>query len=98
MPAAWRHRPNRGRDCRAGPATGEGAAFVFRRPESPYYGYQLNLRGIDPAADYEVTEARTYSPDKPRRIKGAELQRYRASIDELPGSLLIEYKKLPTEK
>ncbi len=58
----------------------------------------MNLRGIDPAADYEVTEARTYSPDKPRRIKGAELQRYRASIDELPGSLLIEYKKLPTEK
>ena len=77
------------------PATGEGAAFVFRRPESPYFGYQLNLRGIDPAADYEVTEARTYSPDKPRRLKGAELQRYRASIDELPGSLLIEYKKLP---
>jgi len=23
------------------------------------------------------------------------IQRYRASIDELPGSLLIEYKKLP---
>ena len=77
------------------PATGEGAAFVFRRPGSPYYGYQLNLRGIDPAADYEVTEARTYIPEKPRRIKGAELQRYRANIDELPGSLLIEYKKLP---
>jgi alpha-galactosidase len=76
------------------PATGEGAAFVFRRPESPYYGYQLNLRGIDPAADYEVTEAPTYTPDKPRRIKGAELQRYRASIDELPGSLLIEYRRI----
>jgi hypothetical protein len=77
-----------------GTATGEGAAFVFRRPESPYYGYQLNLRGIDPAADYEVTEAPTYTPDKPRRIKGAELQRYRASIDELPGSLLIEYRRI----
>ena len=76
-------------------SAGELAAFVFRRPESPYYGYQLNLRAIDPAADYEVTEARTYTPDKPSRLKGAELQRYRASIDEQPGSLLLEYKKLP---
>ena len=76
------------------PNTGEGAALVFRRPESPYFGFQLNLRGIDAAADYEVTEASTYTPEKPRRIKGAELQRYRASIDELPGSLLIEYRRI----
>jgi hypothetical protein len=81
------------------PATGEGVAFVFRRSESPYYGYQLNPRGIDPAADYEVTEARSYTPDKARRMKGAELQRYRASIEEAPGSLLLEYRKVqPTEK
>ena len=76
------------------PASGEGAVFVFRRPESPYFGYQLNLRGIDPAADYEVTEARTYSPEKPRRMKGAELQRYGATIEDLPGSLLVEYRKI----
>ncbi len=75
------------------PDQDDGVVFAFRRHESPCCAYQLNLRGIDPAADYEVTEARTYTPEKPRRIKGAELQRYRASIDELPGSLLLEYKK-----
>ncbi|MBU3665451.1 MAG: hypothetical protein FGM15_06185 [Chthoniobacterales bacterium] len=76
------------------PESDEGAVFVFRRHQAPYYGLQLNLQGIDPDGDYEVTEARSYSPEKPRRMKGADLQRYGAIIEDLPGSLLIEYRKL----
>jgi alpha-galactosidase len=75
------------------PVEGDGVVFVFRRHESLYWGYQLNLHDIDPAADYEVTYARTYTPDKPCRMKGAELLRLKVNIDNCPGSVLIEYRK-----
>jgi len=55
---------------------------------------RVALCGSTLGADYEVTEVRTYTPEEPRRMKDTELQRYRAVIDDLPGSLLIEYRKM----
>jgi alpha-galactosidase len=76
------------------PESDEGVVFVFRRHQAPFYGLQLSLQDIDSDGNYEVTEARTYNPEKPRRVKGAELQRYGALIEDLPGSLLIQYRKI----
>jgi hypothetical protein len=55
---------------------------------------RVALCGSTLGADYEVAEARTCTPEKPRRMKDTELQRYRAVIDDLPGLLLIEYRKM----
>lgn len=87
-PAAWcvlqHHRP----------AEGDGVVVAFRRHRSPYASYDCEVRGIDPDAAYEVTEASTYRPGEPVALRGEALRRYRARIDGAPGSLVIEYRKL----
>jgi len=77
------------------PSEDDGCVFIFRRDRSPYRSLELKLRGIDPAATYEVTEYRTYLPEPPRRFTGAQLQAYAAEVPEIPGSLLLEYRRVP---
>ncbi len=86
-PAAWcvlqYHRP----------AEGDGIVVAFRRHRSPYASFECELRAIDPAAEYLVTEAQTYRPSPPVRMHGASLARIKARIDDRPGAVLIEYER-----
>ena len=68
--------------------------MAFRRDASPEAIHAIELRQIDPAADYDVTQAYGYEPSAPKRIKGAELRSLKLHIDQKPGSVVIEYRKL----
>jgi hypothetical protein len=46
---------------------------------------------MDPAADYRVTLYRTYEPEVPQMMKGADLQKFTVAIADRPGSVLVEY-------
>jgi len=71
-----------------------GAIVAFRRHRSPYASFDGLPCGIDPGAEYIVTESQTYRPGEPVRRKGESLRRLRATIDEMPGSTVIEYRKV----
>jgi alpha-galactosidase len=75
------------------PESGDGIVLGFRRPDSPYTGYECALRGMDPAARYEVTLSHTYTPEPTVEMTGAELAKLNLSITERPGSVLVEYRK-----
>ena len=53
------------------------------------------MKGIDPEATYEVTRSVTYQPEQPVKMKGADLQRINLEILDMPGSVVLEYKKVP---
>jgi len=74
-------------------APGDGMVMVFRRDASPYTGYQLDLRAIDPEAVYVVRQYRTYDLESEAVMTGAALAAMNIVIEERPGSLLIEYQK-----
>ncbi len=67
--------------------------LAFRRHASPYAAFSCRLREIDPTATYEITQAHTYTPVPAQRLTGAQLQHFKAEIDERPGSVIIEYRK-----
>jgi alpha-galactosidase len=75
------------------PAEGDGIVLGFRREQSPYASYDCELREIDPAAQYEVVLSHSYQPSPPLLMPGEKLRRFRAVIDEKPGSLLLEYRR-----
>jgi len=74
-----------------GPAAGEGVVQAFRRPDSPYVAAQFRLRGLDPAAEYTVTNL---DENKPVKITGRQLldEGLLVTIQEKPGVALITYK------
>jgi hypothetical protein len=68
---------------------------LFRRPKSSFASYVLReARAIEPGADYEVTQSRGYEPSKPNRMKGEGLLRLKLDVDESPGSVVVEYRKV----
>jgi len=75
------------------PEQGEGVVQVFRRGKSSESSRTLRLHGLDPAAQYEVTDL---DAGKPRTVAGRELreQGLAVKIGEQPGSALIKYRKL----
>ena len=75
------------------PAEQDGMIIAFRRHQSPYTSFICDLHEIDPEGDYEVTQAHTYTPSQPVKIKGAKLRQFKLEIDHCPGSLMLEYKK-----
>lgn len=75
------------------PAEGDGIVVAFRRHRSPYASFDCELRGIDPTAEYEVTESQGFDPAAPARTTGERLRRHRVRIDDRPGSLLLEYRR-----
>jgi len=74
------------------PDLGSGFAMLFRRPKSPYAAVDIALRGLDAAAEYEVTFAETYEVKTKKKVSGAELARLRVEIPSTPGSVLVTYK------
>ncbi len=76
------------------PTENDGIILAFRRPASPYSAFDCEPRGIEPDAQYELTQAQSYEPSKATRVSGEKLRRLRAEIADRPGSLLIEYRKV----
>ncbi len=77
------------------PEQGDGMVIAFRRPRSPYPAFVLEeLQGIDPAARYHVTWSTDYTPGKPQLLTGKQLQAARITIDQRPGSVVMEYRKV----
>ena len=76
------------------PVESDGIVVCFRRERSPYASFDCQLRDIDPAADYEIQPFSGYQPASPVTIQGRELQNYRAVIDEKPGSVILEYRRV----
>jgi alpha-galactosidase len=72
----------------------DGMVMAFRRHESPDSIHECWLREITPAASYLVTQYHTYQPDRPATMKGAALQQLLLVIDECPGSVIVEYRKV----
>jgi len=72
----------------------DGMVIGFRRHESPVNVFTCALNEIDPEADYEVTISAGYAPDPSTKMKGAELRAVVLDIDEVPGSILLEYRLL----
>jgi alpha-galactosidase len=72
----------------------DGMVLGFRRHRSPYSSFRCALHEIDPVAQYRVTTHRGYEGDRPVVMKGAALREFQAAIEDRPGSLLIEYRKV----
>jgi alpha-galactosidase len=70
-----------------------GFAVFFRRPRSQQSALETGLRGLDPAASYDVTFAKSYEVTDKRRMTGEQLMHLRVEIDSKPGSLLIRYQQ-----
>jgi len=70
-----------------------GFAVFFRRSKSPLSGNEVALRGLDPAAKYEVTFKETYEVKEKRTMTGAKLRTLRVEIGNAPGSVLVIYMK-----
>ena len=77
------------------PEEGDGVALVFRRDESPILTAELNLKGLDPNAKYEVDiYGESFKKLKTIKMKGSKLMAYPLTIKSRPGSALIEYRRL----
>ena len=74
------------------PAKQDGMVLAFRRHESPYSALTAELRGIDPAIEYDVTKSVTYETGQPVRLNGAQLQTLKIDLDQRPASMIIEYR------
>jgi hypothetical protein len=72
----------------------DGMILAFRRHRSSYSSFRCALREIDPSAQYRVTAYRGYEGNRPVTMKGAALREFEAAIEDRPGSLLVEYKKV----
>jgi hypothetical protein len=75
------------------PALQGGLVQAFRRSESPAYGYQFHLQGLDPQAQYELKD---FDKIGTSVITGSELMDPGISINinTRPGSALITYKRI----
>jgi alpha-galactosidase len=80
------------------PELGEGCAFFFRRPDSNAQSCDVQLRAIDPKANYEVSiTGETYEYGPWKRMKGREFIHPAIVIKEKPGSSLLRYRKVTTK-
>jgi len=76
------------------PAEEDGLIVAFRRHRSPYASFVCDLPEIDEQADYEVTQAWTYEPAEPTVIPGHKFRRFKLEIEDCPGSLIAEYRRV----
>ena len=74
------------------PETGDGVVQAFRRADAPYVRADFRLRGLDPAAMYEVTnvdvQGSTKTSGKDLMEKGLPVE-----INNKPGAAVILYRK-----
>jgi alpha-galactosidase len=72
----------------------EGFAVYLRRHESQFISMEANLKGLDPAAIYDVAVTSTFDAPPRQKMSGAELSRFKIVIEEKPGSALLRYTKI----
>jgi alpha-galactosidase len=76
------------------PDTSDGIVMAFRRQDCPVRTCDCRMHEIDPAARYRVTRCRTYEPEAPATMSGADLRDLTIEIDVCPGSTIVEYEVL----
>ena len=52
------------------------------------------LQCIDDSADYEVSLAVDFSLAPRRRLSGRELRQLQITIDDMPGAVLLEWRRV----
>jgi alpha-galactosidase len=72
-----------------------GVALLFRRHHSPFPTMELALRAIDPEANYEVSLSPDYQEAPRQHMPGTQLANLAVTIDQVPGSLLLRYRRVP---
>ena len=73
----------------------DGMVIAFRRHQSPFTGFVCALHEIDADATYDVSFSPGYTPNPSTTMKGADLRVIELNIREMPGSVLLEYKRRP---
>jgi len=75
------------------PETGEGMVQVFRRAESIYTGASLPLKGLDPGAQYVITDL---ASDSVQTVAGSELleRGLPVTFDERPAARVFAYQRV----
>jgi alpha-galactosidase len=76
------------------PVEADGMVVAFRRHQSPYGSFTCTLHEIDPTSDYKVSLSHNYRPAPAARMKGSQLLNLKVEIDEMPSSLVIEYRRV----
>jgi len=71
-----------------------GYALFFRRPKSLQSDMTVSLRGLDPAAKYEVTFAETYDVKDRRTMTGNDLSKLRVNLPSPASSMLVRYRRI----
>jgi alpha-galactosidase len=75
------------------PEESDGMVQAFRRDQNDEAARDLRLRGLDPAADYEVTDV---DAGIPKTLSGSDLMQrgLRVEIPRKPGAAILFYKKI----
>jgi alpha-galactosidase len=75
------------------PESGKGMVQAFRRAENEETSKTLQLRGLDPDANYEI---KNFDLDEPIQLSGRDLieKGLVVEIKKAPGAALIAYKRL----
>jgi len=71
-----------------------GVAVFLRRHRSPFPAMEVRLKRIDPDAEYEVSLSPGYEEATRRIMPGSELDRLTVTVEEIPGSLLLRYRRV----
>jgi len=71
----------------------QGFALFLRRHQSPFTAMQAALRGIEAQASYEVSFSPGFDESPRQMMLGEELERLAIGIAEVPGSLLVQYRR-----
>jgi alpha-galactosidase len=74
------------------PEKGEGVVQVFRRAQCAESAKTLRLRGLDPAAQYRITD---FDETGPTKVSGRQLmgEGLKVNIGKAPGAVVIVYEK-----
>jgi alpha-galactosidase len=76
------------------PEEDAGIILAFRRHEAPESNFAVKPYAIDVDAMYEVKLLPDFEHTNYKTVTGAELSKLNIIVEDCPGSMLIEYKKL----
>lgn len=76
------------------PDVGAGMVLGLRRHKSQYAEIECELREIASRATYEVTTRHGYEVDAVDRMSGQVLLDFVLRVEDRPGSVLVEYKRV----
>jgi alpha-galactosidase len=70
-----------------------GVVLALRRSACPFAAVQPMLRGIDPAATYDVEICEKLGPGTTQQMSGADLIKIQIPLSGMPSSTLVFYKQ-----